>query len=100
SPNVCFTTDCDSGCSTGETLYTKQLRTSIYPNPAFSLLTVEINAPDLYEVEITNLNGKLIQVGEFIGATHQIDLSSFQKGVYFITIRSKDFVTTRKIVKL
>ena len=31
---------------------------------------------------------------------YQLDLSSFRKGVYFITIRSKDFVTTRKIVKL
>lgn len=27
-------------------------------------------------------------------------LADLQKGVYFITIRSKDFVTTRKIVKL
>jgi hypothetical protein len=34
------------------------------------------------------------------GKSHQIDLSSFQKGVYFITIRSKDFVTTRKVIKL
>ncbi|MGW8316643.1 MAG: T9SS type A sorting domain-containing protein [Bacteroidales bacterium] len=29
-----------------------------------------------------------------------MDLSSFNKGVYFITIRSKDFITTRKIVRL
>jgi hypothetical protein len=34
------------------------------------------------------------------GTTQQLDLSSFQSGVYFITIRSKDFVTTRKIIKL
>ena len=34
------------------------------------------------------------------GPTHQLDLSSFQKGVYFITIRSNDFVRTRKIIKI
>jgi len=34
------------------------------------------------------------------GPTLQLDLSSLQKGIYFITIRSKDFLTTRKIVKL
>ena len=31
---------------------------------------------------------------------HQLDLSTFQKGVYFISIRSKDIVTTRKVIKL
>ena len=30
----------------------------------------------------------------------EIDLSSFRKGVYFITIRSKDFLTIKKIIKL
>jgi len=34
------------------------------------------------------------------GTVHQIDLSSFKKGVYFITIRSKEYVTTEKIIKL
>ena len=34
------------------------------------------------------------------GSSHQIDLSSFQKGVYIISIRSKDFVTTEKIIKI
>jgi hypothetical protein len=34
------------------------------------------------------------------GPSHHLDLSSFQKGVYLITIRSKDFVTKRKIIKL
>jgi hypothetical protein len=34
------------------------------------------------------------------GNTHQLDLSSLQKGVYLITIRSKEFATTKKIIKL
>ncbi|MFC2116642.1 T9SS type A sorting domain-containing protein [Bacteroidota bacterium] len=29
-----------------------------------------------------------------------MDLSSFQKGVYFITVRSRDYVRTEKIIKL
>lgn len=37
---------------------------------------------------------------EMEGTTHQIDLSSFRKGVYFINIRAENFVTIRKIVKL
>ena len=34
------------------------------------------------------------------GTTHQLDLSSFRSGVYFLTIRSRGFVTTRKMIKL
>jgi len=71
----------------------------IYPNPVIHELV--INAKDIrrYSIEITLLNGRIIHQVEFDGNTHHIDLSSFHKGVYFITIRSKDFVTTRKIIK-
>ena len=75
-------------------------RVKIYPNPTNNLLTIETEYPDHYSINITTLNGQQILTGEMEGITHQIDLSSFQKGVYFITIRSKDFVTTRKIIKL
>jgi hypothetical protein len=72
----------------------------LYPNPTDNLLTIETEVSDHYSIEITSLNGQQILIGEMEGTSHQIDLSSFQKGVYFITIRSKDFVTTRKIIKL
>ena len=69
----------------------------VYPNPTNDLLTIETESPDHYMIEITSLNGKQILMGEMEGTIHQIDLSYLQKGVYIITIRSKDFVTTRKI---
>jgi hypothetical protein len=75
-------------------------KTRIYPNPTNNQLTIETEKSDRYSIEITSMNGQLIQSGTFTGTTHQIDLSSFQKGVYLITIRSKDFVTTKKIIKL
>jgi uncharacterized protein (TIGR02145 family) len=71
-----------------------------YPNPTNDLLTIETEYPDHYSINITTLNGQLIYSTTMEGTSHQIDLSSFQKGVYFITIRSKDFVTTRKVIKL
>jgi hypothetical protein len=75
-------------------------RLSIYPNPTNTLLTIETEHPNHYSIEMTSLNGQLIYNAYMEGTTHQIDLSSFQKGVYFITIRSEDFVTTRKVIKL
>jgi hypothetical protein len=72
----------------------------IYPNPVVYLITVESILHDYHIIEITCMNGQLIYIGKSEGAVHHIDLSSFQKGIYFITIRSKDFVTTRKVIKL
>jgi hypothetical protein len=95
SPNVYFTTECTIGIE-------DNIRTglSIYPNPVYNLLTIETEISDHYSIEILSPNGQQILSGEMEGTTRQIDLSSFQKGVYFITIRSKDFVTKKKIIKL
>ena len=72
----------------------------IYPNPASDLLNLQLREPGEYSIEIISLNGQLLFSKSLVGTSHQIDLSSFQKGVYLITIRSKDFVTTRKVIKL
>lgn len=72
----------------------------IFPIPATDFLTLQIIIQGHSKIEITSLNGNLLYNQEIEGSHHQIDLSSFRKGVYFITIRSKDFVTTRKIIKL
>jgi len=71
-----------------------------YPNPASDELTIETEYHDPYSIEITSLNGQLFYSSQLEGTSHQIDLSTFQKGVYFITLRSEDSVTTRKIIKL
>jgi len=72
----------------------------IYPNPTSDLLTIEIDNPDWKLVDLTSLNGQIIYSTKLEGTSYQLDLSSFRKGAYFITIRSRDFVTTRKIIKL
>jgi hypothetical protein len=75
-------------------------QTRIYPNPAGDMINVHSDGSGEFSIEIIATNGQLIHSAVMEGTNKQIDLSSFQKGVYFITIRSKDFVTTRKIIKL
>jgi len=95
SPNIFFTTECTIGIE--ETINSGL---SVYPNPGSSHLTIETTNPDHYSIEITSLNGQHIYQDELEGSSFQIDLSGFQKGVYFITIRSINFVTTRKFIRL
>jgi len=72
----------------------------IYPNPTEGLINIQLLDPGECIVEITSLNGQLLYSAIMEGPTLQLDLSSFQKGVYFITIRSRDDVKTEKIIKL
>lgn len=73
---------------------------SPYPNPVNTFLTIETGISGLYDIEISSLNGRLLFQWEYEEPVIQLDLSSFEKGVYLITVRSKDSVTTRKIIKL
>ena len=91
----CFVTVIPTGINKAEATGFK-----LYPNPASDLITLEFNSQETHTVEITSLNGQLLYNSRMEGPTHQIDLSSFQKGLYFITVRSRNYVRTEKIVKL
>jgi C1A family cysteine protease len=94
SPNVYFTTECTNAIEESSLN-----RTFIYPNPVNDLLSIETSEPGHHSIEILSLKGQLIYRNKMEGPTHQIDFSSFLKGVYLITVRSKDFVKTEKIIK-
>ena len=101
SPNVCFETNCNGICDgTGGIDGNSLSGLSIYPNPTNGLLTIETTNPKPHTIEIHSLNGQLLYRTKLERPTLQIDLSSFQKGLYFITVRSRDYVRTEKIIKL
>jgi len=72
----------------------------VFPNPVTDLLTIDMKVQGRYLIQFASLNGQLLYSREMEGADHQIDLSSFQKGVYLLIIRSRDIVTIKKIIKL
>lgn len=72
----------------------------IYPNPTESLLTIESKDLSPRSIELINLNGQLVFSTNIVGAHNQIDLSSFEKGVYFLSIISKERVASQKVIKL
>ncbi|WP_340113716.1 BspA family leucine-rich repeat surface protein [Maribellus mangrovi] len=71
----------------------------IYPNPTNGSITIETGTLGHCQIDITTVNGQLVLSKETEGVREEIDLSHLQSGMYFITIRSEDFLTTRKIVK-
>ena len=84
-------------CIPGET---NRVVGKLYPNPASDYIHLEMNRTGSHFFRIASGDGAVIMEGIFSGNQIRIDLSSFPKGVCLITIRSKDFVTTKKIIKL
>ena len=57
---------------------------TISPNPTSGILTINQTISQKSEIEIYNQLGKLIETNTSIGKTTTIDLSSLQKGIYFV----------------
>jgi hypothetical protein len=71
---------------------------SVYPNPTNGLLN--INSTSVIEnIEIFDMLGRQL-INKSINQTDvELDLSTFQSGVYFIKIESNGSSETRKIIK-
>ena len=69
---------------------------SVYPNPTSDYLNITSNK-SVDTVSIYSAEGKLLQT--INGNTTQIDISSYPKGVYLVTIQSGKITKTQKVVK-
>ena len=83
-----------SGISTPEKVETNNLH--IYPNPAKDHIGI-YSSEKFTEYSIMNLTGQLVQEGDF---TNKISLSDLKKGIYIISLKSKDNLEIRKFQKL
>jgi len=81
-----------------------QVHFSLYPNPTLGMATLAISneLTQNNRVEITNQVGQIVQViggNDFTQGAVSLDLSSYQRGVYFVTVYANDLKTTKRIVK-
>jgi len=91
--------------STGNMLGTnksdKKNEVTIYPNPASDNIIVSFseNSKKTFSVEITNCLGEII-FSKFYHSenTAVINVESFSKGIYFLTITSQEKRNTKKVV--
>jgi len=96
SPNVYFTDNCEAiGIQSN-----LQTKISIFPNPFTDLITIELAGLRKYEIKITSTKGQLVQAFHLDGSRLELDLSTYTKGIYFITVSFDESVITKRIVKL
>jgi len=69
---------------------------SVYPNPGNGLISVE-NADDcMYQV--SDISGKILIEGKIKYQNENLDLTNFEKGIYFIKFTNNKIVKTRKVI--
>ena len=71
----------------------------IYPNPVNDILTIETSVKGNSVFEISNLNGQLLYCSEIEGGKTSLNLSSWEKGLYILKVRSENAVYSGKILK-
>ncbi len=75
----------------------KDLR--IYPNPANEVLYVKTSITSGYKVMLSDLSGRIVYQAQPNETVHSINLSSFNRGIYLISLSSDGYSTIQKIVK-
>jgi len=75
---------------------------SIFPNPTEDLLTIELNDDIQYDLSIFNVNGKLVNKQILESLTTQIDVSSYDAGIYILEFfcESSGERITKKVEKI
>ena len=69
----------------------------IYPNPANEKLFIKTTETN-YSISISDINGRIIHLSKSL-ATNEIEISSLNSGMYFITIKSSEGNITKKFIK-
>ncbi len=72
---------------------------SVYPNPSTGLVSVSLNNPnsDFISVLVANVLGQEIYSGKTNESNLSIDLSGKEKGLYYISIKSEQGITTKRL---
>jgi hypothetical protein len=77
------------------------LEASIYPNPAKQIVNVSIpsiSGKEQVVASIIDMTGKVVSSTSIIGNNTQIDLSGFNKGLYFINLSIDGVSSTKKLI--
>ena len=109
NPITGYAVDIDNGViyknSTGELLSTNKVEVNsspkIYPNPATDKINLSFDetAPKSFEITMVDILGKKIFSQTYENQSNvSIDAQNFDKGIYFLNIKTSDGKFTKKII--
>ena len=76
----------------------KQTIFTAYPNPTNGVFTIKLVEVANYDVTVNNVLGQTVFSANIHGMNTNIDLSSFDKGVYSVELKDENNIYTEKII--
>ena len=65
---------------------------SVYPNPSNGIFTLKFNELPTNNIQISDMNGRIVEELNVKSTTSTLDLSGYSKGIYFLTERNSGLV--------
>ncbi|MCB0736240.1 MAG: T9SS type A sorting domain-containing protein, partial [Bacteroidetes bacterium] len=72
---------------------------NLYPNPTNEILFIETNFKEITVVELTNMQGQVLQIAQPLEHSVQLNLTQLQLGAYLVKIRLNDQIVIRQVLK-
>ena len=77
--------------------YNQEIELKYYPNPTRSILNIENPEGNINSIKVVSMLGRVLFTDQYNNAEAvQLDMSSFSKGTYFVTINESKVI---KILK-
>jgi hypothetical protein len=74
----------------------EKLKVAVYPNPSTGI--INICAPQAFRFEIINMLGQTIKSSMVNDVSTQVDMNSFQNGIYFVNVNFGKTSITQKLL--
>ena len=71
---------------------------NVYPNPTNGVFSIDLEVIGSYDVSVYNVLGQTVLSTSIHTVNNQIDLSTFNKGIYTVELKDGDVVYTEKVV--
>ncbi len=75
----------------------RQSNISVFPNPANDFVIIE--ADYISEILITDLSGKVVYQNNINSSKERINISTFESGIYILSVKDENSVYTQKLIK-
>lgn len=80
---------------------TEKVELKLYPNPTVDFVNIEVNSLKEGSFDLTNMIGKLLLSGHISNQVKTINLETYHKGIYILSVYDKHGtrISTKKILK-
>jgi Secretion system C-terminal sorting domain len=77
----------------------RKLEVSMYPNPTYGKVTIQLEKEGTGVVTVYNLIGQVMMANQVLSTVGEVDLSGLTRGTYILEVKSEGAVSRMKVVK-